>query len=314
MPRVVQQKQVSNGTTSSYAVPQTQAAGDGSILGRVKPVAQLIDDWMKVCIYGENRVGKTCLSAEFPKPAVLIAMDPNRTGGALSVTKVEGLDYVRLEKRADVVQMARELASDRHYQTVIVDGATSLQDMILCELRGDDVPLEMLRWGLVSEDQYRERSEQCRETLRPYLNLEKHVVIIAKQKDHRKVEGDKRPKMLRGFRPESVFSADLGGATAGWLADCCDLFVQLYMEHETRTETVPGTVVAGVKQRDTTREVETGRQVRRLRTLFDVNYVCGIRSASPTVVPKYIQGVTPKEMFDDLVRVIRGEKANGGKY
>lgn len=321
MPSVSRQKptgNVGNGTTS--VTPSMPRPAAGSLLSGMIPVSELISAWMKVCIYGENRSGKTTLACKFPKPLALIALEMNETGGAASVTREPGVMYRRLTSRLQAIQMAEELSRDTYFQSVVVDGATSLQDIILTELLRDAtgqliIPPEMLTFGMVSEDQYRQRSEQVRETLRPFLNLKKHVVVIAKQRDHRpKDRNDKRPKIIRGFQPESFFSADVGGATAGWLADACDILLQLYVERETKEVRCAGGVVAGKQQADIVREEETGRQVRRLRTMYDVNYAAGIRSCSPAVVPLYIQGDTPDQMYEDLVRVIRGERAKGGKY
>lgn len=269
-----------------------------SVLSEARPVSQVVDDWIKMVIYGENRVGKTTLACKFPKPLLLIALEPNRTGGALSVKKVPGVDYLRVTSSSKAVRLAEELASDQKFKTVVLDSATSYQDIILTEILGLEKTPEMLEWGTASMDQYRERSEKTREALRPFLNLNKHVIVTAKQRDHNRQDKTK-PKLIAGVEIESFFAADLGGATAGWLHDACDYICRLYIDKEIVEKEVKGIGGKMIK-----RQEETGRLVRRLQTMYHPNYAGGFRSATPEHVPEFIQDPT----FEKIYAVIRGEK------
>lgn len=293
----------------------------GSILSEAIPVSQLADDYIKMVIYGGNRTGKSTVACQFPKPALLVSFEPNKTGGARSVTKVDGVEYLRITATGDnprapygtkkAMMLCQELRGHNAFKTVIVDSATSLQDIILQELLGLDSIPEMLSWGQVSQDIYRQRSEKTREALRPFLNLDCHVVVTAKERDHNPPK-EERNKIIRGPQSESFFAADLGGATVGWLHDACDYIGRLYIERETKV--VTNKIKLGNEVKETSEEVETGRVVRRLRTMLHPNYAAGIRSADPQLVPEYITGETPQQLYSDLMAVIQGKKVASGKY
>jgi hypothetical protein len=273
----------------------------GSILSRAVPVAEVGDDSIKIVLYGQNRVGKTYLACQFPKPLLLVDMEPNsKGGGSRTVRRVQGVTYLKVTTSKDAIALAHELKGGEKFQTVVVDSATGYQDLILREILELPKVPEMLSWGMVSRDHYRARSEKTREALRPFLDLDCHVVITAKEKDHNPPDRDK-PEIIRGSQLESFFASDLGGATVGWLHDACDYICRLYIEKE----------VVRKKVRQANQEievdVETGKNVRRLRTMYHPNFAAGFRSEFPDRVPEYIQDPT----FDKIHRVIKGEKQEG---
>lgn len=292
MPQISRQTPNTPSTTSRN--PASSSSGS-SILSRGVPIAEVKDDSIKMVIYGQNRVGKTTLACQFPKPLLLIAMEPTKTGGARSVSKVKGVTFLRIESSREAVRLAEELRGNTTFKTVVVDSVTSYQDIILKEILNLPSLPEMLSWGTVSQDQYRERSEKTREALRPYLNLACHVVLTAKEKDHNP-PSESRNKLTRGAQLESFFAADLGGATVGWLHDACDYIARLYIDKETITKKVKiaGEVIE--------REEETGKSVRRLRTMYHPNYAAGFRSANPERVPEYIDNPS----FDKIYSIIEG--------
>lgn len=264
------------------------------------PVDQVFDDFIKMVVYGQNRVGKTTLACGWPKPLLLIAMEPNNTGGALSVKKIPGVEYIRIKTSKDALKLAQELKDDRTFKTHVVDQATSYQDIILMEILDLPAVPEQLNWGMVDRDQYRQRSEKTREALRPFLNLPAHTVVIAKERDHNPPDKDK-PEILRGFQIESYLASDLGGATVGWLHDACDYIGRLYLEKEIVKRRIEATQAG--KKIVTEREEETGKIVRRLRTLYHPNYAAGFRSCNPEKVPEFIEDPT----FAKIYKIIKGE-------
>ncbi len=277
------------------------APKSGSLLAGAIDVKDLKDDYIHMVIYGPNRCGKTTLACQFPKPLVIVSCEPALTGGAKSVKKVEGVKYLHMDSKAQGIDIARELAEDKYFQTVVFDSATSLQDVILKELMGwDDVAIQ-LNWGSVPEDKYRERSEQTKEVLRYYVNLPKHVIITAKEKDHNSQKGDRTPKLVRGLHVESFFAADLGSATVGWLHDACDYIGRLYLDKEILVKEEEYKVQNKIMKRMV--EEETGKIVRRLRTMLHPNFAAGFRSEHPDKVPEYIENPT----FDSIYKVIKGE-------
>lgn len=269
----------------------------GSILSEAIPIDELDDLYLKVGIYGENRVGKTTLIATFPKPMLIVAFEPSRSGGALSIRNVPGIDMIRLRSSEKAVKLANELSRGNKYKTVALEGATSLQDVVLAELM--DLPEEpaQMGWGTVAEGVYLQRAEITRETLRKFLNLPMHTVVTAKEKDHSKrEEGSRTSKMMRKADSESYFAAELGGGTASWMYDTFDYIGRLCVDNETkiikRKVKFKGEVT--IKEE----EVQTGKTVRRLYVTKNPNYMAGFRSAHPDKVPDYIEEPNFQKMYD----------------
>lgn len=281
------------------ATSKSSTRSSPSILSEAIDVADLAEDFVKMVIYGQNRVGKTTLACCFPKPLLLVALEPNKTGGAMSVTKVPGVKYLKLSSSEKAVRLARELKENNPFKTVVLDSATSYQDIILKEIL--DLPSlpEQLDWGTVSKDQYRERSEKTRESLRPFIDLDCHVVVTAKERDHNPPKDDKA-KIIRGLQLESFFAADLGGATVGWLHDACDYIGRLYVAKKTRM------VKYVVNKVTKHREEETGKLTHRLLTMYHPNFAAGMRSANSECVPEFVEADKPEEMYRKVMQVIEG--------
>lgn len=296
MPQISKQAAASAKTTSSQ---------NGTMLSRAIPVSDLEDDFIKIVLYGMNRVGKTHLACQFPKPLLLIAFEPHKSGGATTVKKVQGVTYIKITSSIDALKLAEELKTDTTFKTHVIDSATSYQDVILQELLGLSAVPVQLDWGLVSLDQYRARSEKTREALRPFLNLLAHTVVCAKERDHNP-PSEMKPKIVKGEQLESFFAADLGGATVGWLHDACDYIGRLYVTKEVLTRKIT-TKFAG-KEQETEQSYETGKIVRRLRTLYHPNFAAGFRSCTPELVPEYINSPS----YEKIRKVIAGEKLAEG--
>lgn len=318
-----------------------------SFLSAAVPVDEIVDIYIKICIYGQNRVGKTTLAcgrltkegvyipgSGFPRPILLLGFEPVKTGGARSVKLMPGVSYIKVTSSRQGYGIAAELAKSNRsswrigatglfekikdaqgrdsftgipYECVVIDTATSYQDIFLQEILGKPVP-EQTDWGTISQDQYRERSSKCKEGLRPYMDLNMHTVILAQEKDHNPPK-EERNALLRGLQVHSFFASDLGGATVKWLHDACDSIVQLHIVKEMREETksIPG---AGGKQITHTSMVETGRLERRLRTLYHPNFAAGIRSEHPDAVPEYIVEPSYQKIFD----MLSSRRVQGGHY
>lgn len=304
MPQIARQsfKPAANGKPSIRKVTSTD-----SILARAIPVGQLETDWFKFVLYGVNRVGKTTLACQWDKPLLLISFEPGeKSGGAKSVKKIAGVEYVNIGSGTQAIKLARELTSDTHYKTHVLDTVTSLQDIVLKELMHlAEVPVQ-LNWGLVTMDQYRERSEKTKEILRLYRDLKCNTNFVAQEKDHNPPES--RKVLTRSIQVESFFAADLGGATVKWMHDSCDYIGRLYLDKETKLVKGQAAQLHGKTIPGEDRLEETGRIVRRLRTMLHPNYAAGFRSENPDAVPEYIEAVTPAEMYQKIMQVAKGIK------
>lgn len=269
-------------------------------------VSEVADDNIKIVIYGENGCGKTTLACKFPKPLLLLSMEPNKTGGALSVTKVAGVKYLRVDSVERAAKLSDELRESNPFRTVVLDSVTSYQDLVLKKILGR-LP-EQLNWGGVTRDQYRARSEQTKEGLRPFLNLECHVVCVAKQRDHNPPKDDK-PEIIQGVKEDgqvgllqvgSWFAADLGGATVGWLNDAADYIGHMYFDWETKV--VEGAAVNGVKR---TRVERTGKVIRKLRTGFHPNFCARFRIPTGDDDGDEVNEIE-KPTYEKIAALIRG--------
>lgn len=281
---------------------------NGTILSEVVPVNTLEEAPIKALIYGNNRVGKTTLGAQFPKPLLLISFEPAANGGADSVRSMKGVDFVHIQSTERAIRLSEELSGDTYYKTHVLDTATSLQEVILQDILGRTKEVNIITKGMVNTDQYVRRAEKMRDVLRPYLDLPVNTIILAKEKDHVKQESKESaliPKFVRQVRQESFYSCDVGGGTAGWLQDACKNILRLSVEKRviiTREVTTneDGTTTEIIDER------ETGEITRRLRTQYHPNYAAGIRSDNPKCVPEYIESQSPEEMYVLLVRIMKG--------
>lgn len=265
---------------------------------------------LKLLIYGQNRVGKTTLACQFPKPLLILSFEPCHSGGLTSVRKVEGVDFLQrgrqIESLNQLVELALELESSK-YKTVVLDSVTSLQDWVLADLLNlPNVP-DQMSWGTVSSDVYRERSEKTREILRRFVDLPRDTIFLGKERDHNppredkvtksgKVQPDMRPKFLRGTTNESFIATDLGGATVGWIQDVCDWVCRLFIEEE----------VAQSKYKLNGKTVfvskPTGKYIRYLRMAYHPNYAAGPRASNPDKVPE----VMPNPTAEKILEIVRG--------
>src|SRR5258708_7113669 len=79
-----------------------------SVLDEAIDIADLETLYIKLCLYGGNRVGKTTLAAQFPKPMLLIDCEPGSEGGAKSVKNVEGITIIRIQSKAKFARVIEE--------------------------------------------------------------------------------------------------------------------------------------------------------------------------------------------------------------
>lgn len=293
------------------------------ILSRGVPMEEVGDDPVHLLLYGTNGVGKTTFACQFPKPLALVSVEPaGRTGGAKSVKRIPGITHFRFDKCADVLALGtRLLRGDHDFVTVVFDSGTSLDAMQLSEVCGWDMT-EIIRVGKsskISADQYIERSEQVRKVLRPFLDLPTQLVVICNEKDHNykaddQQQGGSRNRLVQdlraasgGLQTEAVIGPAMAGAGAKWIGDACDYICQLYVdkEYETRTRAVGKEGTANYKE--STILVETGKWVRKLRTSYHPNFVARVRSEAPEVVPEFVGGTSPAEMYANFMKMVRGE-------
>lgn len=290
--------------------------------------------WMKVLLYGRNRVGKSRLSAEWPKPMLAIACEPRENGGADTLIGVDGVDVavvalkplpgemnggsVKVEALLDWMESTVPVP----YQTVTID-VTALQDIVLGEIMGwetvDKVKQRPKRGGGggPGRPEFMERANRCINVFRRLKDLPCHVLFIGQEKDHNPTKDEDGnavgSKMLMSAQEKSYMGVTLGEASALWLQNACQHIHQLSMDAE-MTSTTTTVDVAGVPTSQTVTHA-TGRYVRRLRWGYSPNYQTGVTlPAGVREVPEFIETNDPKAMYEDVVRVASGQRALHGKY
>lgn len=299
-------------TATQPSAPVALVFANGSVLSSAVPVSSLREQHAHLCVYGRNRSGKTTLAAQFPKPLLVVSCERVRNGGADSITNVPGVIYTRAAVELlpgdvyrgteKVLMIGRELGARNPFKTVVLDTATSLQDIAGAEVTGtSDLP-EMLHKGSMSKAQYEERAHKLRAAIGGLLDLECHVVVLAQEKDHNPVKDDfgGKAKLLRTMQQGSFMAPALGATSAEWLESSCGYIVQLYEDELTEDIVIPqmgahGEVVAPVTQR-----VGTGKRQRHLRLLYHPNFAAGGRWQYTPGMPEFVTSPTPEGLYGAL--------------
>lgn len=312
---------------SRQTPPKTQAAfPNGSVLASAVPVTSLTEQWVKICIYGRNRSGKTTMAAMIAqaamrktgKPSLIISAEPDENGGALSISDIEGVSILRVtppnkpihgdkvKGSAKVVAIANELVENNPFAWVFLDTVTSLQDIVLVELMGLSKVPEMLSWGMVPEGVYQQRAEKLRETIRPLLDLKNcNVGILAQEKDHNAPEerGGKS-KILHTMQQGSFMAPALGATNAQWLQDACGYVVQIYEDEVTQEMVIPMNNPDGTAATPVVQRVGTGKRARHLRLLYHPNFAAGGRWQYNKDMPEFVTANTPTELYTAMAKYI----------
>lgn len=288
----------------------------GSVLASAVPVTSLKRSKVKLCIYGRNRSGKTTLAAHFPKPILFISSEPDTNGGADSIANMEGVSLIRVSAKKlqgdvvhrseKVVAIARELAANNPFATVVFDTVTSLQDIIHVELLGlSDVP-NSLGWGTVPDGFYQQRSEKLKSTIRPIVDLENcNVVILAQEMDHNASEDrGGKSKLLHTMQQGSFMAPALGATNAKWLQDACGYVVQIYEDEVTEEVRIPQTDAQGKALPEAIQRIGTGKRQRHLRLLYHPNFAAGGRMIYNRDMPEFVTAEDPAGLYEQLAKYV----------
>jgi hypothetical protein len=318
-------------------LPQPGRATGNGVLSTVVSAVGMRRSWMKVLLYGRSRVGKSTLSAQWPKPLLAVACEPRENGGADSLIGMEGVSVcavglkpapgemtggsLKAEAVADALLEEYRLTGKCPYQTVTLD-VTALQDIVLAEILGWTTVDNILKrprrgeTGGASFKVFGERASRCIGIFRKYKELPCHVIFCAQEKDHNPEKDEDGnavgSKLVREAQEKSFIAASLGQASVEWLQNACQFVCQLYMAMEI-AETTTTVDVAGVPTLQTVRAA-TGKFIRRLRTAYHPNYSAGITAPGVGAAPEYIEAARPEEMYEALMEVAAGRRTPRGKY
>ncbi len=315
------------------APPNTTTFPPGSILSNAVPVTHLMEEWVKMCIYGRNRSGKTTLACQFRKPLLLISSEPDSCGGAMSVGNMDGVYLQRIshkllgqdstgrwlnadDKRCVIKDSLRgtdklaaitaelqqaELTSTVYFRTVVLDTATSLQELHLTEImRWAEPPSIQPNAKAVGKDNYQYRAEKWRRSLIPLLDLRQcNVVILCQEKDHNASTDDfgGKAKLLHTMQSGSFMAPALGSTNAQWLQDECGYIIQIYEDEVTEEVSIPTVTPDGQPAPPMIQRVGTGKRQRHLRLLYHPNFAAGGRWQFDRNTPEFVTAATPFELY-----------------
>ena len=260
------------------------------VLGRIHDVGSRRSG-MKLNVYGLGKRGKTRLACSFPKPLLLIGTED----GTASLGKMKGVQFVQLQRTTDLDELL-PLVSDGKYESVVLDTAGGLQDMILKEILGlEDMPIQKT-WGIAKQGDWQTCGSQTKERLRAFLDLaakaNAYVVIIAHERDFSK--GDESDNDLGVF--PTVGSA-LTPSVAGWLNGACDYIGQCFLQEEVTIKK------RKIGKKVTESRQKTGKIEYCLRIGPHPIYMTGFRVSPDVVLPDCI--VNPS--YQKIQSVIDGE-------
>jgi hypothetical protein len=216
--------------------------GNGNnIWSQIVPVGQLVEEGIKICIYGKSGTGKTRLWSTFPKPALgIICSGAQETR---SINKTPGIDVVRINDQAQLEFLVQKQRETGKYKTVALDHGTAYQDLAFKFIVKKDAPVQMA-WGSASQQQWGEIGLLMKTRLNDLLSLPCDVVIVAQEREYNTEQGISdliKPYVSTAFSP----------SVTGWVGPAVDYLVQTYIRLGTEI------VKKQVGDKVTTKEVET---------------------------------------------------------
>lgn len=291
----------------------------GSILSTAIPVTSLREERVKVCLYGRNRSGKTTLAAQFPKPSLFVSCEPAHCGGVQSIANMTGISFIQVElnplpgeKIAGSEKMkaiGKELAGIKHFETVVIKTATSLQDISEEEVKKENPGCSWT--GKSSIGTYKLRSNKLQEALRPFLDLKHvHLVILAQEKDHSPPVDEKtgfpdlKAKILHTMQQGSFMAPALGGGPCGWIQDACGYVMQIYEDEVTEEISIPTFNPDGTPGVPSVQRVGTGKRQRHLRLKYHPNFAAGPKCEFDPNMPEFVTAPTPAELYAAMAQYI----------
>ena len=187
------------------------------VLSRIKPIGFDESEGIKINLYGRSGTGKTTTWATFPKPILaIVCSGSTKTGELRSIDTEEyrkTIDSITIEKSSEIAEITNS-TEPWQYNTIVLDHATGLQDLILREVLGIEELPAKLGWGVAEYKHWGKVGIQITGIFRALLNLNCNVVIVAQDRES---HFDSDDELLT----PSVGNA-LTPGTATWLNNACD--------------------------------------------------------------------------------------------
>lgn len=224
-------------------------------------------------LYGRSGTGKTTLACTFPKPLLILGAED----GTKSVHNLKGVEMLELTSSSDLAELIQNM--EAKWKTVVLDSASTFQDLVLQEILGlNELPAQK-SWGMASRDQWSQCALQVKEYLRMLLRLAEdeavNVVVIAQERAFNAEEDG-------GDIIMPYVSSALMPSVTGWLNPACDYIGQTMIRRKT---VVKEQVIGGKKRRV---ETKTNEMEYCLRIGADPVYTTKFRAPRGQAVPNVI--------------------------
>lgn len=162
-------------------VEQRKPKSSGGIVGTIADIKKPVSG-MSMLIYGRSGTGKTTMSCTFKKPLLLIRAEDG-TGSVYNVPGIKTTDI--LSSPDDLVELVEYQRKKKAFKTIVLDGITSYQDIVLKSvLQVTKVPTT-IGFGDIDRDDWGKTAAIMKETLDQLLDLRHSgtdVVCIAQEK------------------------------------------------------------------------------------------------------------------------------------
>lgn len=211
--------------------PKKRKQGVGIIDGIV-PVADLLETGVKFLIYGLSGSGKTTLACSFPKPLLMVRPEQVEDGSR-SIRTVKGVDATPfLTSPDELTEICEYQRENDHYKTIVLDGVTKFQDLVLKKVVDlKDTPVQ-LNWGIASQQDWGTIANELKEHFRQLMRLAESGCNIVVLGGERAFNTDTESDLLA----PSVMIA-LSPSCTGWLHEVCDYNVHSFLRCKTETRT-----------------------------------------------------------------------------
>ena len=120
-----------------------------SVIDRIAPIPTDLG-YLNMVLYGASGKGKTRFACTFPKKVLLIGAED----GTKSVAGDKGVYFAPLYTSQELWDLIELLRDRRDYETVVLDTASMLQDLILKEILGLEQLPAQKSWGMATREQY----------------------------------------------------------------------------------------------------------------------------------------------------------------
>lgn len=249
-------------------------------------------------LYGLPKTGKTRIAATFPKPLLIIGAED----GTASIVGAKGVEFVKLDKTAEMMDIVHGPVADGRWATVVIDNGTKLRDMKIAEILGltegtTTKAIDHKGFGFASRDQWGECSMGLKALLRPLLDLGRrrklNVVVIAHEQNFTEESGS-----ADQLKPN--VGPSLGKAVCDWLNAECDYIAQTLIRAQKRK------VERKVGEKLIETWEDTGKKEYCLRVGPHEIYQTGFRIGLALSMPANIDFIVNPN-YDKIMQVIEGK-------